>query len=281
MRNDDNIALPDFAAGAMENWGLVTYRESILLYDPEINTKFQRSYSAMVVSHELAHMVRQQAINVSLETDAYNLFQRMDLTSYNTEVGGYSLKPAYKYKWFGNLVSPSWWDDLWLNEGFATFMAYFGMDLVEKDWNMMDLLDLHAVQYILPADSLMSSHPIYVNVSQPSEIMALFDGITYYKGASIIRMMWFFLGNETFQKGMKYDFFETEKKNYLEEKSYSNAANNDLWNALTDVSCCVSSFKQVSRYFFKDDLRHYGAFKSTEKTQQLLSYHECNTFDMV
>ncbi|KAJ8315379.1 hypothetical protein KUTeg_007529 [Tegillarca granosa] len=140
----DSIALPDFAAAAMENWGLITYRESVMLYDPGANTKFQRSFTAIVVSHELAHM------------------------------------------WFGNLVSPSWWDDLWLNEGFATFLEHFGLDLVEKDWKMMDLINIDVVQYILPIDSLMSSHPLYLNVSQPSEIEELFDDITYYKLVDII-----------------------------------------------------------------------------------------------
>ncbi|XP_076118297.1 aminopeptidase N-like [Mytilus galloprovincialis] len=181
----DMIAIPDFSAGAMENWGLVTYRESIMFYHPDISTVSQHIFTAIVVSHELAHM------------------------------------------WFGNLISPKWWDDLWLNEGFATFFEYVGVDMVETDWDMMNYMALDCIQYSFDTDSLESSRPIYQQVWTPNDINNIFDVITYYKGASVIRMMWFFLGKENFRRGLR---------DYIKDREYGSAQHDDLWEALSDES---------------------------------------------
>ncbi|XP_069102239.1 aminopeptidase N-like [Argopecten irradians] len=154
------IALPDFAAGAMENWGLITYRETAMLYDPLESSEVNKQRVAVVVSHELAH------------------------------------------QWFGNLVTPSWWDDLWLNEGFASFVEYMGVDYVHPDWKMFDQFVVEDVQSVFNFDGLVTSHPVYVPVSHPDEINEIFDRISYGKGASIIRMMRFFLGEDTFKRGL-------------------------------------------------------------------------------
>ncbi|XP_060075201.1 aminopeptidase N-like [Ylistrum balloti] len=181
----DMIAIPDFAAGAMENWGLITYRETAMLYDPMESSEVNKQRVAVVVSHELAH------------------------------------------QWFGNLVTPSWWDDLWLNEGFASFVEYMGVDYVHPDWKMFDQFVVEDVQSVFNFDGLVTSHPVYVPVSHPDEINEIFDRISYGKGASIIRMMRFFLGEDTFKRGLTA---------YLSNLAYGAAFHDDLWFALGNQS---------------------------------------------
>ncbi|XP_066591926.1 aminopeptidase N [Prorops nasuta] len=178
----DMVALPDFAAGAMENWGLITYREATMLYQEGVSTNGNKKRVAEVVAHELAH------------------------------------------QWFGNLVTPSWWSDLWLNEGFASYAEYIGMNAVEPSWKVLEQFVVHDLQNVFALDALESSHPISVEVGHPDEINEIFDRISYNKGASIIRMMDHFLTTEVFKQGLT---------NYLTERAYQNAEQNDLWDALT------------------------------------------------
>ncbi|XP_063887402.1 aminopeptidase N-like [Scylla paramamosain] len=185
LPKQDMVAIPDFAAGAMENWGLITYRETAMLYDPKVSSAYNKQRVAIVVAHELAH------------------------------------------QWFGNLVTPEWWTDLWLNEGFASFMEYVGTDHAEPEWQMMEqfiVIDLHKVFRL---DCLESSHPISIPVGHPDEINEIFDTISYSKGASIIRMMKFFLMEATFRKGLT---------NYLNTRVYANAEQDDLWDFLTQAA---------------------------------------------
>ncbi|KAK7497860.1 hypothetical protein BaRGS_00010994 [Batillaria attramentaria] len=182
LPKQDMIAIPDFAAGAMENWGLITYRETAMLYQPGVSSEGDKQRVAVVVSHELAH------------------------------------------QWFGDLVTPSWWDDLWLNEGFASYMEYVGVDVVHPDWKMFDQYIIEDVQDVFDFDSLVTSHPVYVPVSHPDEINEIFDRISYAKGASIIGMMKHFLGEQTFKTGLT---------NYLNQRSYDAAFHDDLWTAMT------------------------------------------------
>ncbi|KAI8743539.1 aminopeptidase N, partial [Biomphalaria glabrata] len=183
LPKQDMIAIPDFAAGAMENWGLITYRETAMLYTEGVSNEANKERVAIVVSHELAH------------------------------------------QWFGDLVTPRWWDDLWLNEGFATFVEYLGVDHVHPEWNIFEKFALSELQDAFSFDGLVSSHPVYVPVGHPDEINEIFDSISYAKGGSIIRMMRHFLGYETFRKGMNL---------YLTKLQYSDAFHDDLWAALTE-----------------------------------------------
>ncbi|XP_052694307.1 aminopeptidase Ey-like isoform X2 [Crassostrea angulata] len=185
LPKQDMIAVPDFAAGAMENWGLITYRETAMLYDPQESSESNKQRVAVVVSHELAH------------------------------------------QWFGNLVTPSWWDDLWLNEGFASFIEYMGVDHVHPDWKMFDQIVVEDIQDVFNFDGLVTSHPVYVPVYHPDQISEIFDRISYGKGSSIIRMMRFFLGEETFRNGLK---------RYLKNLAYKAAFHDDLWFALGNQS---------------------------------------------
>ncbi|XP_012230834.1 aminopeptidase N [Linepithema humile] len=179
----DMVALPDFSAGAMENWGLITYRETAMLYQEGVSTSSSKQRVATVVSHELAH------------------------------------------QWFGNLVTPSWWTDLWLNEGFASYVEYIGMDAVEPSWKVLEQFVIHDLQNVFALDALESSHPISIKVGHPDEISEIFDKISYGKGASIIRMMDHFLTTKVFKQGLT---------NYLNGKAYQSAEQNDLWYALTE-----------------------------------------------
>jgi puromycin-sensitive aminopeptidase len=181
----DMIAIADFAAGAMENWGLVTYREIALLIDEKNSSVSQKQRVAYVVAHELAH------------------------------------------QWFGNLVTMEWWSQLWLNEGFATFVGQLATDHIFPEWDMWTLFvnDYQSTAFSL--DSLKSSHPIEVDVKTSAEISEIFDAISYNKGSCVIRMLEAYLGEDNFRKGLNV---------YLKRHSYANAVTEDLWQALTEVS---------------------------------------------
>lgn len=135
----DLMAVPDFGAGAMENWGLITFRTTMILFnEAESSSEFQETV-AIVISHELGH------------------------------------------QWFGNLVTMDWWSDLWLNEGFASYIENLGVDHIHPEWNMMDQFVVTTTQEALSLDALESSHPIHASVNNPSEIEAIFDIISYKK----------------------------------------------------------------------------------------------------
>ena len=181
----DHIAIPDFAAGAMENWGAVTYRETALLVDPDNSSAGTRQRVAEVVAHEMAHM------------------------------------------WFGDLVTMEWWDDLWLNESFASWMGNKAVDWLFPEWEMWTQFVNMDTNRALSLDGLKNSHPIEQAVKNPAEVSQLFDAISYSKGASVIRMLENFLGEETFRKGLN---------RYLTGNMYDNARTEDLWSALEEQS---------------------------------------------
>ncbi|VDN02876.1 unnamed protein product [Thelazia callipaeda] len=185
LKKQDMMALPDFAAGAMENWGLITYREQYLLYDERLYSPYQKASVALVVAHELAH------------------------------------------QWFGNLVTMKWWNDLWLNEGFATFMQYLGADAISKGhFRMTDYFLQDAVQLAYRRDGQATSHPLSFPIDKAEDVSEAFDSITYDKGSAIIYMIQHVMGSEVFKKGLN---------DYLESYKYNNADHDDLWSALNKV----------------------------------------------
>jgi len=177
----DLIAVPDFAAGAMENWGAITFRETILLYDPKTSSTRTKQFIAEVISHEIAH------------------------------------------QWFGNLVTMKWWNDLWLNESFATFMATKFVDKFYPEWDLWNQFVEDAMNVAMGLDSLKTTHPIDVTVNSPAEIREIFDAISYDKGGCVLRMLEHYVGEPNFQKGLK---------KYLSDFKYQNAKGQDLWNAI-------------------------------------------------
>ncbi|KAL7063805.1 hypothetical protein AAHC03_05522 [Spirometra sp. Aus1] len=185
LNKTDMLAVPHFAAGAMENWGLLIYREATLIWDPVVGTEGARQKVATVISHEIAH------------------------------------------QWFGNLVTLNWWDDLWLNEGFATFVEYIGVAHAQPDWHMDEQFAVLQLQKVLLSDSLATTHPVFMPVYHPDEINEIFDTISYNKGASILRMMEAFLGRETFRRGLKI---------YLARHKFKNTESIHLWDALTEAN---------------------------------------------
>ncbi|XP_066914385.1 glutamyl aminopeptidase-like [Clytia hemisphaerica] len=131
------------------------------------------------------------------------------------------------HQWFGNIVTMDWWSDLWLNEGFASYIQFIGMDKVHPDWKALDFQLTRDVANAMSLDSLISSHPIYIEVERPEDIDQIFDAISYAKGGSILRMLDNFLGEEVFKKGLNI---------YLRRFSYKNAKSSDLWKALSEAS---------------------------------------------
>uniref|UniRef100_A0A452QXF1 Aminopeptidase n=1 Tax=Ursus americanus TaxID=9643 RepID=A0A452QXF1_URSAM len=188
LNKSDQVALPDFSAGAMENWGLVTYRENALLYDLQSSSTGNQERVVTVIAHELAH------------------------------------------QWFGNLVTLEWWNDLWLNEGFASYVEYLGADYAEPTWNLKDLIVLNDVYSVMAIDALVSSHPLSSpadEVNTPAQISEVFDSISYSKGASVLRMLSSFLTEDLFKKGVA---------SYLHTFAYKNTIYLDLWDHLQKVN---------------------------------------------
>ncbi|MEX0932217.1 MAG: M1 family aminopeptidase [Candidatus Saccharimonadales bacterium] len=181
----DLVAIPSFGAGAMENWGLITFREEALLIDEEHSSLVSKQQVASVIAHEIAH------------------------------------------QWFGNLVTMDWWTDLWLNEGFASFMECYAVDAVFPKWKIWEQFVSGEYTGALRNDSLLNTHPVEVPVDDPEEINEIFDEISYHKGASIIRMLHNYLGDKDFRRGLKH---------YLKKYSYANAQTAQLWQALEEKS---------------------------------------------
>lgn len=181
----DMVAIPDFAAGAMENWGLVTYRVVDLLYDEKVSGANVKERVAEVVQHELAH------------------------------------------QWFGNLVTMDWWEGLWLNEGFATWMSWYSANNFFPHWQVWDKYVSDTMQGALRLDGLRSSHPIEVAVQTAEDINQIFDAISYMKGSCVIRMVSKYLGEDVFLAGIT---------RYLKRHAYGNTKTEDLWAALSEES---------------------------------------------
>ncbi len=180
----DHIAIPDFASGAMENLGLITYRETALLLDEKTAAHVNRKRVAEVVLHELAHM------------------------------------------WFGDLVTMDWWNGLWLNESFATFMENLCLSHWKPDWNVWEEFALGRAA-AARLDALKSTHPIECPIDHPNKIDELFDLISYEKGCSVLYQIHQFIGKDAFQKGIRA---------YLKKHAYKNTQTHDLWDALEE-SC--------------------------------------------
>jgi len=181
-RKVDHIALPDFAQGAMENLGCITYREAALLVDPATSTHGEQLDVAETVAHELAHM------------------------------------------WFGDLVTMRWWNGLWLNEAFATFMAMLAVDAYRPDWEVWNQF-ARSRSAALEVDALASTRSIEYPVHSPDDANGMFDTLTYLKGGAILRMLEQYLGADRFRDGIR---------RYLRAHEYGNAETHDLWDALEE-----------------------------------------------
>ena len=181
----DLIAIPDFAAGAMENWGAITFRENLLLYDPKSSSTRTKQLIAEVISHELAH------------------------------------------QWFGNMATMKWWNDLWLNESFATFMATKLLDQMHPEWDLWGQFLTGAMNPAMNLDSLHSTHPIDVPVKSPAQIREIFDSISYDKGGCVLRMLEQYVGKGPFRRGLQM---------YLKKYQGSNASGSDLWRCIENVA---------------------------------------------
>jgi puromycin-sensitive aminopeptidase len=180
----DLLAIPDFASGAMENLGAITYRETALLVDRQSATHGELERVADVVAHENAHM------------------------------------------WFGDLVTMSWWNGLWLNEAFATFMEMLAVDAWKPEWKRWDSFGVSRAA-AFSVDGLHSTRPIEYSVQAPKDAEAMFDVLTYEKGASVLRMLEQYIGAIVFRDGVR---------DYLRAHAYGNADTKDLWVSLAKIA---------------------------------------------
>ena len=184
LKKLDLIALPDFEAGAMENFGAITYRETALLIDPKTASVGAKKEVALVIAHEMAH------------------------------------------QWFGDLVTMQWWDNLWLNEGFATWMENKAVAVMHPEWNI-DQTVASGVVSTLNLDAQPTTRAIRAKADTPDAINQMFDGIAYGKAGAVLGSVENYLGEETFRQGVH---------NYLAAHLYANATAEDFWNAQTATS---------------------------------------------
>jgi aminopeptidase N/puromycin-sensitive aminopeptidase len=184
LKKLDLIGLPDFEAGAMENFGAITYRETELLLDPKTASVDAKENVALVIAHEMAH------------------------------------------QWFGDLVTMEWWNNIWLNEGFATWMENKPVAAMHPEWNI-PLAVSGGEQSTLALDAQPTTRAIRAKADTPDEINQMFDGIAYGKASDVLLTVENYLGPATFRKGVRA---------YLEAHLYGNAAAEDFWNAQTAVS---------------------------------------------
>ena len=180
----DVVAVPDFAAGAMENTAAIFYRETDLLADEKSASLATRKTIESVLAHEMAH------------------------------------------QWFGDLVTMAWWDDIWLNEGFATWMADKPLAAAHPDWNIA-VDEAHETQTALSLDALRSTRPIHNDAETPAEIDEAFDAIAYEKGASVLRMIESYVGADAFRNGINA---------YIQAHAYGNATSEDFWKTIAATS---------------------------------------------
>ncbi|ODV94865.1 hypothetical protein PACTADRAFT_50719 [Pachysolen tannophilus NRRL Y-2460] len=181
----DMVAIPDFSAGAMENFGLITYRVVLILYDEKTSTPSAKQRVGEVVAHELAH------------------------------------------QWFGNLVTMDWWEGLWLNEGFATWVSWYFLNYRYPEWKVWEQYVGDSLQSALGLDGLRSSHPVEVPIQRHDQISQIFDSISYAKGSCVLKMIANWLGEDVFIKGVA---------KYLEKHAWGNTKTSDLWESLSEVS---------------------------------------------
>jgi len=185
LPKSDHVALPDFSSGAMENWGLITYREMCLLVE-KTSAVSTRQYVATVIAHESSH------------------------------------------QWFGNLVTMKWWDDLWLNESFATLMEHVCVDALFPSWKTWTTFATQESLAALRRDYLPGIQAIKTAVNHPDEISTLFDpSIVYAKGARVLAMLRAYVGEDVFRAGLS---------NYFKKYAYQNTVGSDLWKSLSEVA---------------------------------------------
>lgn len=180
----DQVGVPGFDAGAMENAGAIFYRRSDLQVDESSASRRTKQRASEVVAHEIAH------------------------------------------QWFGNLVTMEWWDSLWLNEAFATWISNKAVDAAHPELRMWDAF-LGGRSVAMRDDALATTHPIYTKVESPAQATENFDAITYQKGCSVIRMVERYLGEEPFKQGIQL---------YMDEHKGGNATSSDLWQSLEKAS---------------------------------------------
>lgn len=182
----DQVALPDFESGAMENWGLMTFREIALLSEPENRSLTSEQYISMIVAHEVSH------------------------------------------QWFGDLVTMKWWDDLWLNESFASLMEHIALDAAHPDWFQWEQYTVSDVISCSSRDIFKDVQSVHTPVNHPDEVHTLFDpAIVYAKGGRLLKMLREYIGDDAFRTGLQQ---------YFKDFAYKNTIGDDLWAAFGKAS---------------------------------------------
>ncbi|XP_041356333.1 glutamyl aminopeptidase-like [Gigantopelta aegis] len=230
----DHVAVPDFSAGAMENWGLVIYRDTALLYDSEVSSSSNKYMVTLIVAHEIAH------------------------------------------SWFGNMVTMKWWDDLWLNEGFASILMYFAMDNTYPEWNVFPTQVVEDMFPVMVKDAMVTSHPVSADIKDPDEIHQYFDVISYCKGMAVLRMMQDFIGWDSFRRGLQM---------YIRKFKFKNAESYQLWQTFTEAVNNTFIIKEIMDTWTKQSgypvvtVREVNGSYSLEQSRFLLNPEEADPED--
>ncbi|KAI9197080.1 peptidase family M1-domain-containing protein [Polychytrium aggregatum] len=188
----DHFPVPDYISEGMENWGLVTYEDDLLMCDVEASPAEELQEIAMLITHEVAH------------------------------------------QWFGNLVTMKWWDDLWLNEGFAEYMQYRSADKLYPAWDLLSQFFYYEHMSAFGVDDTRFTHPVAMPISDPKLLPTVFDTVTYNKGASIIRMLENWIESATRADGAPHGQFWHGLRHYIQKYALSTASTADLWQCLDD-----------------------------------------------
>ncbi|XP_070547002.1 aminopeptidase N-like isoform X2 [Ptychodera flava] len=194
IQKSDLFVVPDHPAKGMENWGLITLRESATIVDEEKSAAKVLEDTADLIAHEIAHM------------------------------------------WFGNMVTPKWWTDLWLKEGFASMFASEALNHIFPDWRMNEMVIAQSVLPALEMDAFMNSHPLSSPINNPDDIVQFYDVVTYWKGLSVIYMLRYFVGETIFRSALQ---------NYIKKYMYSNADMDELWEEFSEAANSRLQIKEI------------------------------------
>lgn len=231
---DKRVTIQIFARPEATTAGHTTYANSIT---GKILEFFERRFDIEYELNKLDQIALPDLYPAAMENwglvtyqEGHLLYEAGVSSLLHMEVVAVTIAHELAHQWFGNLVTMEWWNNIWLNEGFATYMSYFAVEAVEPTFKMTDVFIMGNLHAAFEEDALSSSHPLsppQEDVQTSDEITGLFDSITYSKGSLVLRMLADVVGESVFNQGIN---------NYLKTFRFRNTDQNDLWDSIETVS---------------------------------------------